>query len=759
MLWLRPWRLGRLGLIRWRLWPLPTLLQRQRPGHEAAQALAEAAQAAAEAAAMTLGAVPYQTKALMDAVVPVDGDMAYVWGDATQSLLGLYFGNAGVWAKDALDVGAQLATKADAADVTTQLATKADVTNLNAAAVWKATVGGTADAIALTIPTSPGLTAGLRLSFIASGTNTIGAVTVSVNGGAALGLKQPVSNANPQIGMIQGGRMYEVVYTGPPSNNWRLYGYGDQVYGKATNSLIKATAVGGTANAITVTTDYGAIDGSVLIFKAISSNTSTNVTLSVNGGAALVIRRADGGLLQVGDIQAGRWYVMRWDATGGNPWVLLSSGVTLGDLAALDARIDALEGGGGGPTPGASAFAQEASALMLKINGPTPFGTDWTNSQRNPNNFFTWTEGVRTWNPPLTIKVAGFGSSIDTGAGPGTGGANAPALMLSDRLGHKFGLWRNLEFTTDIWAVGGERIDQFLAQITGGAAGDYDLIVGGNPMNSANIGSVSGGATIASDYQHLVNIINEIRGANRNAMPVLTTTFHRHTHETPPEFPDNYRVTWPTSNMTYQVTGNHVFDGALNTIKLSNINLYGKTLAAGDQLTVADGAAAGVYTVTAISWVDGVVTVAETVPYTGTYSVQVKNTAVDEERVVWPPASEGLVRMDRTGNGVPLLGWATFDETNRIYHRVAQDYDVLLLDLERLQFRYLEKAWESGVFTDANLYHSMYQLDATQTSLGTGIVQYNHPNLAFYDFAYGSAMAEICRHIYEGTLDQHRVIG
>jgi hypothetical protein len=139
--------------------------------------------------------------------------------------------------------------------------------------------------------------------------------------------------------------------------------------------------------------------------------------------------------------------------------------------------------------------------------------------------------------------------------------------------------------------------------------------------------------------------------------------------------------------------------------------------------------------------------------------VQVKNTAVDEERVVWPPASAGLVRMDRTGNGVPLLGWATFDETNRIYHRVCQDYDVLLLDLERLQFRYLEKAWESGAFIESNLYHSMYQIDATQTSLGTGVIQFNHPNEAFYNFAYGSAMAEIARYIYEGTLDQHRVIG
>lgn len=642
----------------------------------------------------------------------------------------------------------------------------------------RCSVGGTADAIALTssyAQSSP-LTDGQEVHFKVATTNT-GPVTVSLNGGAAFNVRHPVSNSTLGAGLLQAGRTYTLAWQSSNSS-WYVRGIGDQIYGKATQTVLKPTATGGvatgTANAIEVATDFNRVDGSMLIFKAASTNTISNVTLSVNGASPTLIRHANTLPLRVGDIAAGRWYLVRFDATGGNPWILISSGVTLGDvqavaggLAALGTRVGLLEAASGGRV----VFASEAQALMDKINGPRMDDADWETSLRNPDHTtgattgttrISWSDGVRSEEAPAVIKSLGFGSSIDeSGAGSGDSATYTPSIMFVDKLRKRFALYRNVDFQQSNVAVGGQTIGQMLAQIQGAAAGDYDIIVGGNPMNSGGISDTAGAATMRSFRANLENVVDEIRNV-RNAVPILTPTFHPHIYYSTSgvaggaqtDFPDNYRSAWPRGNTTYQVNANHEFDGSGGRIKLVNISLYGSTLADGDTLYVPSGSAAGTYTIATggIDWATGWVTVNEAIPYTGTYSVQVTNTAADEERVVWPPLSERIQTIDRTGRGLfELPGFVTYDETNRIYHEVGHIKDCMIADLEYAQFRFLERKLEaSPSLSDSDLYDTMY--------VQGGVRQANHPNAEFYGFAYGGTWAALANAIHTRTLHQSRIV-
>ncbi len=589
----------------------------------------------------------------------------------------------------------------------------------------------------------------------------------------------PVSGGAVSHSMIKNRGTYTLTWTGAPGNSYRLAGYGDQAFGKATSGILIASAVGGTADAIVLTTDYGPVDRSIVLFKAAATNATSTPTVAITSsqtGAtspATQIRYAKpADTVRPGDIEKDRWHGIMYDASLGNPWILFTSGVTLGDVKAvadaviaLEARVTALEAASGSSV----VFANEAIALMDKINGPRIDNAAWDTSLRNPDHTtgastgttrISWSDGVRTEEAPAIIKSLGFGSSIDdTGAGSGDAATYTPSVMFVDKLRKRFAFYRNIDFQQDNVAVGGQTIGQMLAQIQGAAAGDYDIIVGGNPMNSGGIADTAGGATMRSFRAALENVVDEIRDV-RNAVPILTPTFHPHIfYDTsggtnPQQLIDNYRVAWPRGNTTYQVTGNHEFDAAGGRIKLINISLYGSTLADGDTLYVPSGSGAGTYTIAAagIDWATSWVNVNEPVPFTGTYSVQVTNRAADEERVVWPPDSERIQTIDRTGNGVAELpGWITYDETNRIYHEVGHIKDCMIADLEHAQFLFLERKWAANpAITDSDLYDTMY--------VQGGVRQANHPNAEFYGFAYGGVWSTFANLVHRRALHQHRVI-
>jgi len=273
------------------------------------------------------------------------------------------------------------------------------------------------------------------------------------------------------------------------------------------------------------------------------------------------------------------------------------------------------------------------------------------------------------------------------------------------------------------------------------------------------VSAIAGAGTMRPVADKLDALITEIRGVNRNAMPYFTLTAHPHIAYdisgglAPQTFLDTYKVAWPRGNTTYQVNSTHEFDAAGSRIKLVNISLYGNTLADGDTLYVPPGDGGGTYTIATggIDWATNWVTVNEVVTYTGTRIVQVTNRAADEERVVWPPQSKRIGIFDRTGNGIELPGFITFDELNRTGLDVCQRRGVGVLDVQHRQFLFLERQKEANPsITDSDLYDTMY--------VQGGVRQANHPNAPFWDFAYDYGLARLAHHIYARDLDKNRVI-
>jgi hypothetical protein len=93
---------------------------------------------------------------------------------------------------------------------------------------------------------------------------------------------------------------------------------------KQMNDVGGALTAGGTANALTVTTNQvlesGQLTGGLaLLVKAASTNTSATVTFTPDGLTAGGIKRADGSALAVGSIQAGMFLVLVYNS-GTSEW-------------------------------------------------------------------------------------------------------------------------------------------------------------------------------------------------------------------------------------------------------------------------------------------------------------------------------------------------------------------------------------------------------------------------------------------------------
>jgi len=91
---------------------------------------------------------------------------------------------------------------------------------------------------------------------------------------------------------------------------------------KMLNDLSAKIIAGGSANAITLTTDSGwaagdLANGAALMFRAASTNTSATVTIAVDGLSAKNVFREDGTALRIGDIVANGIYQVAYSATAG----------------------------------------------------------------------------------------------------------------------------------------------------------------------------------------------------------------------------------------------------------------------------------------------------------------------------------------------------------------------------------------------------------------------------------------------------------
>jgi hypothetical protein len=93
---------------------------------------------------------------------------------------------------------------------------------------------------------------------------------------------------------------------------------------KARLDVFGGLTAGGTANALTVTTNQVLVSaqltgGAALMIKAASTNTSATVTFAPDGLTAAPIKRADGSALAVGSIQAGMFLLLVYNS-GTSEW-------------------------------------------------------------------------------------------------------------------------------------------------------------------------------------------------------------------------------------------------------------------------------------------------------------------------------------------------------------------------------------------------------------------------------------------------------
>ncbi|KAB6716277.1 hypothetical protein [Roseobacter sp. TSBP12] len=699
-------------------------------------ALAEAAAAMAETYA---GVVDRATSVagLEDPATLADGDQAIVSGSGDIAVDGLYEVQTGAWVRIG-DSG---------------LGGKSDKTANAASAVWRADVSGTANAIILTLTdcdltNAQILASKTRILFTPTAANTaaptatVAGVTrdlVDYTGGAMKG------------GEIQPGRSMIIRPNLPGATFIVEFNAAD--VSTINHHLARSTSVAysndGTYDIYTLTTPrpVSATDGTLVSFQVPQANTGpAKVVLN---GSSYLCKHGANEAFSGGEFKLNRHALLRFAGPPQSAWGLIASGVTTADLDAVIAdtisnsdRIALLEA-----IAGIGSFADEARTLTTKIMGVNPLDVAWPDDPRNPVNFYTWNDGVRTKAAARTIKIGASGDSIDTGATAegGAAGPYAPAQLLADRASDAFGLMQNVEFAVDMKAVGGTVISQFLAQIQGTVETDHDIWVGFNPMNSGGKTDMDGQSSYPSMPQDLLEIVAEIRG--RGGMPFLSTTEHPHlARGGAQDFPDTHRQYWPY--LSYSVTATHAFDAVANTISgpFETYSFGGEAIGIGSRLSVATGDCAGTYTVTARS--GGTVTVLETIPVTTSYSVLVRMVELDEETTIWPPDSDSVVIRDWTGNGIPTPGLRTYGYLNNSYRLVADLLDVALLDIEKATFAYvLEPYWATGSYDQSTLYDVLY-----------GPVAYNHKLAEHYTNINGRVMAKLIRHIEEGTLQQNRVI-
>ncbi|MFA6125445.1 hypothetical protein [Sphingomonas sp.] len=197
--------------------------------------------------------------------------------------------------------------------------------------IYAATVGGTGDAIVLTL--APAITAyapGAVVSFIAGAANT-GATTVNIN---SVGVQSVVGGNGSALvaNEIVSGQV--VVLVCKTATLWQVV---NKVAISSSNvqsgTYLWGGTSGGSANAQTITLSpvpaaYAA--GQTFRFIAGFANTSS-ITLNVNGLGAKTLKLSSGAVnLRVGDIIAGGVYQVTYDGTNFVTTLDVSSGTIVG---------------------------------------------------------------------------------------------------------------------------------------------------------------------------------------------------------------------------------------------------------------------------------------------------------------------------------------------------------------------------------------------------------------------------------------------
>lgn len=197
-----------------------------------------------------------------------------------------------------------------------------------------------------------------------------------------------------------------------------------------------ALVAGGSANALTVTTNQSLIAGQLtaglmLVVQAASANTSTTVTFAPDGLTAAGIKRADGSALAVGSIQANMFLCLVYNSGTSEWW---AANIGPGDFPALVTLTDGATVSMGAATSSPLTVYQLTTAqAAATIDAPTG-GVDMQRLMLR----ITASGGTRA--PVLATGAGNFAFPTDLGT-------NLPSVATILRVGAMY------EASSNLWVV------------------------------------------------------------------------------------------------------------------------------------------------------------------------------------------------------------------------------------------------------------------------------------------------------------------
>ena len=149
-----------------------------------------------------------------------------------------------------------------------------------------------------------------------------GAATINLNGISAVSIVASWTGATLPASTLQANVPAILVYD-QTNNRYVVLSSGSSSGGSSGNKRYVAAAVGGTAQAITVTTDFTLTSlpsGSSVLFKPSSNITGPDPTVAVDSVAAMTVKSPTGASLAADEMHSGRWYELL--STGTELWIV-----------------------------------------------------------------------------------------------------------------------------------------------------------------------------------------------------------------------------------------------------------------------------------------------------------------------------------------------------------------------------------------------------------------------------------------------------
>ncbi|WP_295378347.1 hypothetical protein [uncultured Pseudacidovorax sp.] len=511
-------------------------------------------------------------------------------------------------------------------------------------------------------------------------------------------------------------------------------------------STMKVLSVGGTGDAITVTTEMSDATnvGALLKFVPTAANTGA-ATINVNGTGAFQVRKNGNQPLDAGDLKplaAALFYFT------GTQFLLIANGQI--------------------PTPTSDQLDANLSALQAAISS-TPYGSQ------------TYSNGVMTLAANI-MRSAGVGDSLSRGAGslyPDAANPNAdlqyaPVRRWAEILGEELARVGLFSLPYEILGVAGSFDgsggDGLVAQFAGRSFVNPMFVTIGGGTNSATTFGVFNQAGLAGQIAANESVLKNIIAAG--AIPIVCGVMHPHPlwywQQAGGATGDNVsKMVWPTS--TFDVNIPYVVDAVAQTITgagiTANAGIWGTDkIGPGSPVQFTAGPNAGTHIVGSRS--------GDTLTITGgTLTTSESSTrrlvhvmSAEENMTLLPlPPSQRYQRIDRTGNGA-TMGLKLYDLYNAELGALAKRLRVPFLEIDKLAFDFVlanggcALTWDPATRTMSGT-SAGWDAGHTTTKAGSpDVKQFNHPNLALRQATFDVAFRKLARLIASGKFTRDVVI-